>query len=643
MLNNYFEASSREWLVTNGIGGYASQSLAGSCTRSYHGLLVSAIDLPTNRQVALAQREETVTLNGRSIELATNQYQNTVHPTGYQFAQRFERHPTPSFYYEIAPGVTIRKRIFMEYGENTTFIEYLLEGSVSPAKISLLPLVTYRSYHNESLRRSDFPLSVINANGTTTIGLSEQVNLILNCPLAEWTRLDYWHFQLQHLRELERGLAFESDLYCPGKFTTTLQPNIPLLFVASTEERIPDFDRVWNRFVSRQRQLLDKAQPSDSFSATLALAADDFVIEHPRRKTIIAGYPWFTDWGRDTMIALPGLCLQTGRQNVAREIFLSFAKFVDQGMIPNRFPDTGETPEYNTVDATLWFIRAIYFYTKEVPEDKELLQSIWQNLVDIVDWHLKGTRFNIHVDHEDGLLFAGEPEVQLTWMDAKVGDWVVTPRIGKPVEINALWFDALMIIADIAATLDQPAQLYIQLADQVRTSFVAKFVRSDGKGLADVIEVNGPDLSIRPNQVFAVNTVHALLPEAVQKAVVDTIQSELLTPVGLRTLSPKYPNYRSHYGGDQYSRDSAYHQGIVWPWLLGAFVESHYKVYGDAKQSLLLLDGLIPHLAEAGIGTISEIFDSEPPYSPDGCYAQAWSVATVLQAREFLIKASNEH
>ncbi len=626
--------------MTNGIGGYASQSLAGSCTRSYHGLLVSAIDLPTNRFVTLAQLEETIEINGVRIELATNQYPGAVHPNGYQFAKSFECNPSPTFNYEIAPGVTIRKRIFMEYGQNSTYIEYLLGGTEDALPLELLPLVTFRSYHNETQANEYFPTTVVNTNNTTTIRLAEGTALQLHCKDPHWTELDYWHYRIQHTREQERGLAFECDLYCPGKFTVMLQPGTPMVFCASTETLLPDLGSAWDRYIARQDRLLQDSKPSDSFSASLVMAADAFVIEHPSRTTVIAGYPWFTDWGRDTMIALPGLCLVTGKQAVARKILLSFANFVSEGMIPNRFPDAGEVPEYNTVDATLWFVRAVYAYNQSVPNDMELIKVIWPKLIEIVECHLKGTRYNIHVDHEDGLLFAGEPGVQLTWMDAKVDDWVVTPRIGKPVEINALWYDALMIIGDIATILKQPAQIYFQLADQVQESFLKKFVRLDGKGLADVVTNDGQDLSIRPNQIFAVNTVHSLLPEAVQKAVVDTIQSELLTPFGLRTLSPKDPNYRSHYGGDQYSRDSAYHQGIVWPWLLGAFAESHYKVYGDAKQSLMLFDGLIPHLFEAGIGTISEIFDAEPPFMPNGCYSQAWSVATVLQTRELLSKIS---
>ena len=378
----------------------------------------------------------------------------------------------------------------------------------------------------------------------------------------------------------------------------------------------------------------------------LVLAADQFIVrrdlpDEPGGRSIIAGYPWFGDWGRDTMISLPGLTLVTGRQDVAARILRTFARFVDQGMLPNRFPDEGSAPEYNTVDATLWYFEAVRAYheaTLQPPQggrgDERLLVDLFPVLEEIVDWHLRGTRHNIHVEPADGLLYAGEPGVQLTWMDAKVDDWVVTPRIGKPVEINALWYNMLRIMGDFARTLGQPAGRFDELADGALAGFTRFW--NEPKGYCyDVIDgPDGNDDSLRPNQLLAVSLPHSPLTAGQQRAVVDICCRHLLTSHGLHSLAPDDPAYIGHYGGDRHQRDAAYHQGTVWAWLIGPFVAAHLRVYGDRERARSFLLLLLHHLAGAGVGSISEVFDGDPPFTPRGCSAQAWSVAEVLRGWE---------
>ncbi len=377
-------------------------------------------------------------------------------------------------------------------------------------------------------------------------------------------------------------------------------------------------------------------KPAPTVTERLVLAADQFIVrrslpDDPDGRSVIAGYPWFGDWGRDTMISLPGLTLVTGRHDVAARVLRTFARFVDRGMLPNRFPDEGETPEYNTVDATLWYFEAIRAY-HAATDDDGLLGDLFPVLQEIVEWHRRGTRYHIQVDPDDGLLYAGEPGVQLTWMDAKVGDWVVTPRIGKPVEINALWYNALRSMADFARRLGEPLSPYEALAEQTVTGF-ARFWNQDTGYCYDVIHgPDGDDPALRPNQLFAVSLPHSPLSPSQQRAVVDVCARRLLTSHGLRSLARDDPAYIGHYGGDRRQRDAAYHQGTVWSWLIGPFVTAYLRVYDDRERARSFLQPFIHHLVDHGVGSISEIFDGDAPFAPRGCIAQAWSVGEVLRA-----------
>jgi predicted glycogen debranching enzyme len=454
-----------------------------------------------------------------------------------------------------------------------------------------------------------------------------------------------WFYNYEHEREEERGLDYLEDLYSPGRYDGILAPGKSVTFVASLGvENLVDPGIAYKSELDRQESLLKtagiKIGDRDDI-ANLVLAADQFLIEKSARvprATVIAGYPWFTDWGRDTMISLPGLTLSTGRFDVAAQILETFAGAVQNGLLPNRFTDDGDGAEFNTVDATLWFFHAAYEYAKASGDWKLLTDTLLPVFEGILTAHINGTKYGIKMDSADGLLAAGEPGVQLTWMDAKVGDWVVTPRTGKPVEIQALWYNALKVTVDIAGKAGKDDSQWTKLAEQAFKSFANKFIDNSTGSLYDVVDVPGssePDSSIRPNQLFALSLPFHLIEPASNtgRAVYKVVTEQLLTPVGLRTLSPEDPRYKAHYGpGAQATRDSAYHQGTVWPWLIGAYIDVHKKIGEESKTVLSILQDIIASMETYGYGTIAEIFDGSAPFKPNGCIAQAWSVAEVLRS-----------
>jgi len=637
---HFGRAVEREWLVTNGIGGYALGTLSGANSRRYHGLLVAALDPPLTRTVLVAQLEEQATLNGQELPLSTNEFHGRyVHPQGYLHLESFRLEGTvPTLTYALAE-LRLEKRIWMIHGHNTTCVAYTLRQGSRPVTLAVLPLCTARNHHQHTrgvgwqagLAVVPRGLSVQFAGAPPYVILSREFSAALE---GEW----YWRFH--HRVETYRGLDDQEDLYAMGRFTATLSPGQTATLVISTEaDPCLDGPQALAAEGERQRALLAtsplSAEREPDFIRQLALAADQFIVTRGEGgQSVIAGYPWFNDWGRDTMIALPGLTLATGRPQVAARILRTYARFVDRGMIPNRFPDQGETPEYNTVDATLWYVQAIHEYVRQTG-DCSLACELYPILVDILGWHERGTRYGIGMDAHDGLLRAGEPGVQLTWMDAKVDDWVVTPRIGKPVEINALWYNALKIMADFARRMRDAnaAAHYEALAHRAAASIAGRFWWAEGGYLYDVIDgPEGDDASLRPNQIFAVSLPHSPLPPDRARAVVDAVGRSLLTSHGLRSLAPDHPDYVGHYGGDRWARDGAYHRGTVWAWLIGPYVTAYHRVTGDTAGARRLLEPFADHLRDAGMGTISEIFDGDPPHTPRGCLAQAWSVAEVLRA-----------
>jgi predicted glycogen debranching enzyme len=646
---NLDSATSREWLETNGLGGFASSTIPGLNTRRYHGLLVAATRPPVGRLVLLSKLEETLVFGDRRFELSANQYPGVVHPQGHQYLKQFRLDPFPVFVYEIE-GVELEKSVFMVNGENTTVVQYSLrakQGSAPQCRLEVRPLIAFRDYHSTTHANDSLNRHVETAPGLATVVPYEGVPALhFAHDAAELDPSGDWYRNFEYAVERERGLDFQEDLYSPFVLRFDLARRPQATIIASTEPRSADRAGEYReQEVARRKAVLAASPADDDFVRALVAAADQYIVRRENCKTVIAGYPWFADWGRDTMIALPGLALVTGRADVARGILLEFAKHVDQGMLPNRFPDAGEAPEYNTVDATLWFFEAVRAYRAATGDNTFVRENLYAVLADIVEWHLRGTRYGIRVE-EDGLLASGEPGVQLTWMDAKVGDWVITPRHGKAVEIQALWYNALCVMEEFAPDFgDAPGRKrYTELAENAKASFNAAFWNDAAGCLYDVVGSDAGsnasggarDAAVRPNQILAVSLPYTMLPPDRARSVVEVVKRELLTPYGLRSLAPGDPQYRPRYEGDPRSRDSAYHQGTVWPWLMGPFITAYCKINGHSRQSRdqarKWLSSLEEHLSEAGLGQISEVFDADAPHRPRGCFAQAWSIAEVLHA-----------
>jgi predicted glycogen debranching enzyme len=640
-------AESREWLVTNGIGGYASGTIAGSQTRRYHGLLVAALQPPLGRTQLVSAIDEMVYYAGADFSLATHRWANgVVDPKGFLSLESFHLEGTkPVWTYALADAL-LEKRIWMRQGENTTYIRYTLVRGSSAIEMELKALVNYRDFHSLTTA-GDWRMKIEPVpGGVKVVAFEGATPFYLKSSAASCEPRHEWYLGCYLGEETARGLDDREDRLFAARFRTKLDVGSSVTFVASTEaaaaldgetalgDRANYEVKLFQDWQAKNESL---AEDAPSWLWQLILAADQFIVkrslpEEPDGGSVIAGYHWFGDWGRDTMIALPGLTLATGRPDIARKILLAFSRYVEGGMLPNNFPDAGGKPEYNTVDAALWYFEAVRQYF-EATQDTATLQRLFPVLSEIIDAHVKGTRYNIHIDPADGLLYAGGPGVQLTWMDAKIGDWVVTPRTGKPVEINALWINALETIGEFGRLLGKPSEACKQLAARTKKNF-QKFWNADRHCLYDVIESPGAgnDASLRPNQIFAVSLpVSPLSPEQ-QKSVVDVCARQLLTSYGLRSLAPGEPGYTGHYGGSPRDRDAAYHQGTVWGWLLGPFALAHYRIYHDREAALHFLEPLGRQIYAGGLGTLSEIFDGDAPFTPRGCIAQAWTVAEVLRA-----------
>jgi predicted glycogen debranching enzyme len=640
----------KEWLITNGLGGYSSATVIGMNTRRYHGLLVAATTPPVGRTVLLSKLEETLVVDGERIDLCTNLYGGEhIHPNGFQYLQQFSLDPFPVSTF-ADPRFTLTKSIFMVQGENTIVVEYELTSGGDTHEISLevRPLIAFRDYH-----------STTHENDAINGWVDQQPGFIKLKPYSDLPELfiahdadavaseGNWYRNFEYEIEKERGLDCIEDLFSPLVFTASLTHRSRLTLIASTEERSTTNAADYRRAEIARHELIHGAEHTERASSAmipiLTNAANQFVVARPPLKTIMAGYPWFGDWGRDTMISLPGLLLSTDHPEAARDILLHFLKFVDGGMLPNRFPDHGEAPEYNTVDGTLWFFDAIWQYLHYRPDAtwqdeafKLIETTFYPALKSIVEFHIAGTRYGIKADGY-GFLWAGDNSTQLTWMDAKIGDTAFTPRSGRAVEIQALWYNALRILeafdrrfGDTAAAKD-----HAEIADSLRDNFEGVFWNHDGNYLFDVVGHSGGDSSIRPNQVIAISLPHSLLSQQRALQVLEVAERELLTPFGLRTLSPSNPQYRGIYEGNSWSRDSAYHQGTVWPWLAGPFFTAKLRFAEDTAKALeeteAWLAGFSRHLREAGLGQISEIFDGDDPWHPRGCFAQAWSVSELLK------------
>jgi predicted glycogen debranching enzyme len=636
---NLDRALSLEWLETNGRGGFASGTVAGANTRRYHALLLTARKPPSERFVLVNHLEEWLDIDGQAIPLSTNLYPGAVHPTGYEHSIEFSTKPWPIWTFDCN-GITFQREILMIHGRDIVVVRWKLLGrKPSRAVLRVRPKLTGRDYH-----------STHHENGGLSTEAQVGSNMVLWHPYSDlppvrafhagrYCHEPNWYRRIQLPVEQQRGLDAEEDWWSPGEFTFELDPGSTKT-LALTSETVDRLDVV--ALTKREKFRRDRARQAvptdDSLVGELWCAAEVYLSERGTQQTVIAGYPWFTDWGRDTFISLPGLCLVTGRLDVAWQVIASFAVHVSEGMVPNRFPDAGEQPEYNTIDASLWFIHAIDRYLGVSQDAARVRETAWPAVKQILDGYRRGTRYGIRMD-EDGLITGGVPGAQLTWMDAKVGDWVVTPRHGKPVEIQALWVRALEVGETLARRFGEA-----DYADQCRNdrnnavaSFRKRFWYEQGGYLYDVIDgPEGNDPSLRPNQLYAISLVDELVPRDRAQQILHLVEDQLLTPVGLRTLSPRDSRYRARYEGGVLERDGAYHQGTVWPFLLGPFVTAWIKVHGKKtavlKQARSFLDGIGAHLKEACVGQVSEVFDAEAPHRPRGCCAQAWSVAEPLRA-----------
>ncbi len=607
-------STKREWLLTNGLGGFASGTASGINTRRYHGLLVAATQPPTGREVLLAAIDAFVGDGDERFGISSNQYPGAIYPEGFLYLREFSAGRVATWKYR-ANQLNIEKRVEMIRGENAVRITFINTGDEA-FDLQLRPLICHKPYHENFREQGGYPAQ-ISFQSNVTVVTHRDLQLQIAHDGAIRQPVQGWYYRFEHARESERGLDSRDDLYCPCELTYHLQARESATITAS----LGDFSNA-----SSNPNLSDEAV---DLLSELKEAARQFIVETPKRATIIAGYPWFTDWGRDTMISLPGICLHTGRVDLARRILRDFGSQTFHGLIPNRFVEEGETADYNTVDATLWYANAIY-ETLLAEWDAAFASEMLEVLKQVYAWHKAGTLYGIRVDPSDGLLTQGERGVQLTWMDAKVGDWVVTPRHGKPVEINGLWVNMLRIIEWICKKLGVDGSEYASAADKAELSFDLKFFYEPRGHYADTIDPL--DVSLRPNQVIAMSLPFGPARGDRAMRALDVVTRELLTPFGLRTLGPKESGYKGRFEGPLPHLDAAYHQGTVWPWLLGPYISALIQVKGDVASAKEALRAVPEMLNAYGIGGIAEVYDGDSPQRANGCPWQAWSVGEMLRA-----------
>ncbi|ACL76625.1 amylo-alpha-1,6-glucosidase [Ruminiclostridium cellulolyticum] len=639
--HSYQQGCQREWLVTNGIGGYASLSLICSNNRRYHGLLISASVPPTKRQLFLANVLEDMDFeDGSTVSLSSFKTAGGYVNSGFTHLQRVEYNYLPEFVYSYK-DVFIKKKISMKQGDNTVIVQYEIRNGNKDAVLRLTPLVNNRDHHYIS-RSNNLKFSVRHDSKAICISGNGESEIRLLVDGGEFKSYnDCYFYDMFYEVERERGLDSTEDHFIPGCFSIKIKPweTKKVSFIATTETY--DLDslnvlRVIQSEEERLKELLNRAGLQNELCRSLVLAADNFIVyrKSTNSKTVIAGYPWFTDWGRDTMIAFSGLTLATGRYGDAKDILLTFSKYVNHGLIPNMFPDDGEEPAYNSVDAALWYFEAVYSYLSYTEDYTFIKENIYSCLKDICNYFIKGTIYDIKMT-EDGLVTAGNENTQLTWMDAKVGDWIVTPRHGKAVEINALWYNALIIMSGLAERFGD-LDIYSALAAKTKESFIKEFWNEKDQCLYDVINSNGKDADIRPNQILAIGLSFPVIDGCKAKKILNKVWEELYTPYGLRSLSSANKEYKGIYCGNPLERDGAYHQGTVWTWPLGRFIRAYILVNGGTEQArrnaLEFIKPFTDHVKNGGMGSISEIFDGDNPHYPRGCFAQAWSVSEILRA-----------
>lgn len=633
-----------EWLETNGLGGWSSSTVSGINSRRFHGVYVRSLAPPLKRYVLVSDLAEELFIDGQKIELNTNEFHGGVHPKGYKYLDSFEKGLDTSFVYS-GEGFRLRKSLMFVHNTNTLLVKYDVEELYKNSEILLRPFLNDRPA--EHLTLDYVGIDVNEASEKSALNLnffSVNEKLRIHAQGSTYSSKPDWYKSFFFSEEKARGYDCHEHLYTPGYFLKKIKKG-DTFFISFSEKNIDSPQKHWDLELDRRRNLISTTNDKGVwYESHLRLAADQFIVKRGENlKTIIAGYPWFSDWGRDTMIALPGLCLTTNRFDDAKKIILAFASNIDQGMIPNRFVEGDEEKEYNTIDATLWFFNAIYQYCKASNDLSILKNGLIEKFYEILNYHISGTRYGIKVDLNDGLLEGGESGVQLTWMDAKVGDWVVTPRIGKPVEINALWYNAVCVFIDLCQESCSILELdkLKSIKSKIEISFSKTFYRPDKKGLYDNVTNEIKDDSIRPNQLIALSLPHSVIDKEKALEVLDVCRKELLIPYGLRSLSLFHKDYVPKYKGGQLERDGSYHQGTAWSWLLGPYLESVLKFKGsEGKHEVSeFLVSFGDHLKTSGIGMVSEIFDPSGSYSGNGCISQAWGVSEMLRIINLVSKS----
>jgi predicted glycogen debranching enzyme len=627
-----------EWLEADGLGGFASGTVSGIRTRRYHALLLTATTPPAGRMVLVNGFDAWLQTSNGIVAISSQRYQpDVIHPDGVARLIDFQPEPWPTWIYQVENGLSLEQELFVPRGTSMAVLRWRLSGN-GRTSLVVRPFLSGRDFHATHHENGAFNFAAEVAGDRVTWSPYPGVLRVTARSNGEYQSQPDWYRNFRYSEEEARGLDFTEDLAAPGLFEFDLGAGrAELVLVAEGHEATvlsQSVDELAN--CEHARRL--------AFPSKLHKAADSYFVRRGTGKTLIAGYPWFGDWGRDTFIALRGLCLATGRFEDARDILVEWAGTVSEGMLPNRFPDQGETPEFNSVDASLWYVIASHEFLQSASNlsSTDQIQKIESAIEAILEGYSRGTRFGIRLD-ECGLLACGVPGVQLTWMDAKVGDWVVTPRIGKPVEVQALWLNALWIGA-------QRSSRWQSLFDSGLQSFRSKFWNESRSCLFDVIDCNHQsgtlDATLRPNQIFAVGGLPlCLLEDEPARAVVNQVEASLLTPKGLRSLGPQEPDYRPRYEGGVVQRDGSYHQGTVWPWLIGPFVEAWLRVRGNSQSALQeararFLPPLYEHLSEAGLGHVSEITDAEAPNTPRGCPFQAWSLGELLRLEHSVLRIS---
>ncbi len=636
---DFYNATQYEWLETNGLGGYASSTINGANTRRYHGLLVAASKPPSGRVVLLSKVEETIIVDGEKYELSCSQYPNAIHPMGHHYLKEFRLMPYPKFIYEVK-GVTIEKAIAMVHGSNTTIISYTIFSESEEIDFFVRPLINFRDYHHlttteESLRcQRDVYEGAVKL--TPHSGLP---SLYLYHNASAFKESNYYYKDCEYQEEAVRGFDCHEMLFNPGSFVYNIEDGDNCVLVASTEsyDEIDTMDLLQTE-ISRRSKVLRSSKLGKPALDPLLVAADSFLVAGSKENTrmVIAGYHWFGPWVRDTLISLPGLTLTQERPEEAKSILTTMAMYCSEGMLPNRFSEEKNEPEYTSVDSALWFFYAVDKFLDATGDITFVERELLGTLLNIIHYYVHGTRFAIHMD-EDGLITFDSPEIPLTWTDVRISGKPLIRRNGKVVEINALWFNAIKVMEKITGQLKMKDEqrYYLGLCEKVRESFNNVFWNPRTKYLFDSVDGESRDESVRANAVFAISLPNELLAKPKQKAVLKVMEEELLTTYGLRTLSPRDPSYIGTYRGGVIARDAAYHQGTVWAWLIGPAISAFLNVNGataaNKKKMEKLLEPLFEHLKQAGLGTVSEIFDGDLPHHPRGCISQAWSVAELLR------------